>query len=152
MSDSENLQRIRTSLYGDRSDVPLDDADLISVLLTFPACLVAAADGEIDVTERLFLLNISEELGSEDVGQSPNARLESSERYRAFMWLLNERASYETPILQAIREFLVENPASVVHLRDMLWGMAEASEGISQVEMAEINRICDALDISEETN
>ena len=58
----EKLNKIRTALYGERNDVPLDDENLISVILTFPAAMVAAIDGKVDETERLFLLNISDGL------------------------------------------------------------------------------------------
>ena len=146
------LNEIRTMLYGDTNDVPLGDDELISVLLSYPACLVAAADGIIDVAERLFLLNVSEELGDGDVAQSPELRLSSAERYRAFMWLLNEKDKCDTLILDSIKEFLEENEETVGHIKEMVWGMAESSEGVSQEEKNEISRIYAALNITETIN
>ena len=143
----EKLNGIRTALYGEKNEVPLDDENLISVLLTFPAAMVAAIDGKVDETERLFLLNISEELGVEDPGTSHKARLEAAERYRAFMWLLNEQESYEKIIFDGIKILIEDNAETGEHIKNMLWGMAEASEGVSELEKNEISRISEALDL-----
>jgi len=144
----EKLNNIRTALYGERNDVPLDDENLISVILTFPAAMVAAIDGKVDETERLFLLNISEELGVDDPGTSHKARLEAAERYRAFMWLLNEQENYEKVILDGIKMLIEDNSETGEHINNMLWGIAEASEGVSEIEKNEILRISEALGIS----
>ncbi len=146
--NNERLNTIRTALYGERNEVPLDDENLISVILTFPAAMVAAIDGKVDETERLFLLNISEELGVEDPGTSHKARLEAAERYRAFMWLLNEQESYEKIIFDGIKILIEDNSETGEHIKNMLWGMAEASEGVSELEKNEISRISEALGIS----
>ena len=148
----ENFSEIRNILYGVGRDVPIDDNDLLSVLLTYPACLVAAADGVIDETERLFLLNVSEELGGGDVSDSPVRRVKSAERYRAFMWLLNEKDTCDQMILDGLKDFLKSNPEASDQIKEMVWGMADASDGISEEEKVEISRICAALDIAETIN
>ncbi len=151
-SSYEKLNKIRTALYGEKTLVPLDDENLISVILTFPAAMVAAIDGKVDETERLFLLNISEELGIEDPGTSHKARLEAAERYRAFMWLLNEQESYEEIIFDGIKLLIEANSETGEHIKNMLWGMAEASEGVSESEQQEISRITEALGIAKKLN
>ena len=102
----DDFNKFKEILFGKKSSIPLTDNDLISVLLTFPSCLVAAADNEIDTDERLYLMNISESLGDKDVSNSNKARLKSAERYRAFMWLLNEREKYEEFIFSCIKKYL----------------------------------------------
>ena len=146
------LQDMKNILHGERGGVFLDNDELASVLLTYPACLIAAADGNVDEAERLFLLNISEELGEVDVSKSHEARLKSAERFRAFMWLLNERKKYDHKILNGIALFLKDNPESKVHIKNMMWGMAEASQGVSAVEKNEIARISKILSIEETIN
>jgi len=132
MSVNQNsLEIIRDMLYGTGQEVPLGDNDLLSVLLTYPACLVAAADGKVDEAERLFLLNVSEELGDGDVSDSPSGRMQSAERYRAFMWLLNEKNKCDKIILDGLKEFLKLNPETSDQIKEMVWGMADASDGIS---------------------
>ena len=148
----EKLNGIRTALYGEKNEVPLDDENLISVLLTFPAAMVAAIDGKVDETERLFLLNISEELGVDDPATSHKARLEAAERYRAFMWLLNEQESYEEIIFDGIKLLIEENSETGEHIKNMLWGMADASEGVSESEHNEISRITETLGIANRLN
>jgi len=150
--NNERLNTIRTALYGENNLVPLDDKDLASVLLTFPAALVAAADEEVDETERLFLLKISEELGDDDSGTSHKARLESAERYRAFMWLLNEQESFEKIIFDGIKILVQENNDIGEKITNMLWGIAESSEDVSEAEVKEISRITEALGISNTLN
>ena len=154
MSDDNyaKLNKIRTALYGESNLVPLDDENLISVILTFPAAMVAAIDGNVDETERLFLLSISENLGSDDPGTSHTARLEAAERYRAFMWLLCEKDTYEKDIFDGIKFLINENQQTGDHIKSMLWGMAEASEGVSESENKEILRITEALGISNTLN
>jgi len=151
-SNYEKLNIIRTALYGEKTLVPLDDENLISVILTFPAAMVAAIDGKVDETERLFLLNISEELGVEDPGTSHKARLEAAERYRAFMWLLNEQESYEEIIFDGIKLLIEANSETGEHIKNTLWGMADASEGVSESEQQEISRITEALGIANRLN
>ena len=148
----ENFSKIRNLLYGAGRDVPLSDNDLLSVLLTYPACLVAGADGVVDEAERLFLLNVSEELGDGDVSESPERRLAFSERYRAFMWLLNEKETCDQMILEGLKDFLESNTETAEQIKEMVWGMAEASAGVSEAEKIEIDRICAALDISKTIN
>ena len=148
----ENFKKVRNILYGVGQDVPLDDNDLISVLLTYPACLVAAADGVVDEAERLFLLNVSEALGDGDVSDSPIGRVKSAERYRAFMWLLNEKDTCDQIILDGLNDFLKSNPETADQIKEMIWGMGEASDGVSEEEKAEIGRICAAVGIAETIN
>ena len=148
----EKFAEVKDLLYGVGNEVPLDDEELFSVLMTYPACLVAAADGVVDETERLFLLNVSEELGDGDVSESPERRVRSAERYRAFMWLLNERDKCDQIILDVLKSFLESNAETVEHIKAMVWGIAEASDGTSEEEKKEIARIYSALNISETIN
>ena len=154
MSDNNQvfLTHMRKILHGPNSEVYLDDHDLASILLTFPACLIAAADGNVDTAERLFLLNVSDSLGDGDVNQSSEERLKSAERFRAFMWLLNERENYEEEILNAIKLFLNQQPDSKKDISNMMWGMAESSDGVSEDEKKEILRISEAIGINETLN
>ncbi len=148
----QKLKKIEEALYGSGNPVPLEKKDLISVLLTFPACLVAAADGVVDVDERLYLMNISESLGEEDNSNSNKARLNTAERYRAFMWFLNNKTSSEDMIFSLIREYIGEIQILQQQLSEMMWGMAEASDGVSESEKTEIKRISDELGITKNLN
>ena len=148
----DDFNKFKEILFGKKNSIPLTDNDLISVLLTFPSCLVAAADNEIDTDERLYLMNISESLGDKDVSNSNKARLKSAERYRAFMWLLNEREKYEEFIFSCIKKYLDIHPETKNNIKDMMWGMAEASDGVSEEEKQEIERIIKKLEINNKLN
>ena len=54
--------------------------------------------------------------------------------------------------LYTIKDFLKSNQESAKQIKEMVHGMAEASDGTSEIEKKEISRICAALDISETIN
>ena len=124
----ENLSKIKDLLYGVGQDVPLEDNELMSVLLTYPACLVAAADGVVDTAERLFLLNVSEELGDGNVSDSPELRMRSAERYRAFMWLLCEKDKCDQIILDGLKGFLKSNKEAAKQIKEMICNPVKTCE------------------------
>ena len=146
------LNTIKNQLYGEGVNVPLSDDEIISVCLTFPGALVAACDGNFDDDERLVMLDISETLGESDVASDSKARLASAERYRAFMWLLDNKKDVEDIIFSGIREIISNDDQASVNLVSMLHEVAETSDGISNIEMEEIKRICELLGIQASLN
>ena len=146
------LSQIRQKLYGDKVGVTLSDDELISVCLTFPGTLVAACDGDFDDAERLLMLDISETLGETDVSSDSRARLDSAERYRAFMWMLDNKDEIEDLVFSGIKEVLANDDQARDNLIGMLYEVAETSEGVSDVEMEEIKRICNSLGIDHTVN
>ena len=148
----EKLIKIKSMLYGVNNEVPLSDKEIISVILTFPACLVAAADGNVDQKERLQLMSISEGLGESDVAESDKDRLAAAERYRAFMWLLNEREQCEVFLLDCLKEYYSLHSDTKEQAMEMLQGMAEVSDGVSESEKKEIERLSKALDLNKIIN
>ena len=135
------LKEIKHKLYGESVKVPLSDEDLISVCLSFPGALVAACDGDFDDAERLVMLDVSENLGDGNIAEDSSARLKSAEIYRAFMWLLDNKVDCEDLIFSGLKEFLKENKETAQQITEMLYEVADVSDGISEVEQKEINRI-----------
>lgn len=146
------LKEIKHKLYGESIQVPLSDEDLISVCLSFPGALVAACDGDFDDAERLVMLDVSEKLGDGNIAEDSSARLKSAEIYRAFMWLLDNKVELEDLIFSGLKEFLKENKETAQQITEMLYEVADVSDGISEVEQKEINRITSLLDISNSIN
>ena len=146
------LKEIKHKLYGESVKVPLSDEDLISVCLSFPGALVAACDGDFDDAERLVMLDVSENLGDGNIAEDSSARLKSAEIYRAFMWLLDNKVELEDLIFSGLKEFLKENKETAQQITEMLYEVADVSDGISEVEQKEINRITSLLDISNSIN
>ena len=71
------LAPFRAALHTD-----LDDESLASILLTYPACAVAFADGVFDDAERMFILEVCEQLADAgDDRSDPAARLAVADRY-----------------------------------------------------------------------
>jgi hypothetical protein len=68
------------------------------------------------------------------------------------MWLLHEKDECDQVILDGLKDFLKSNPETSEQIEKMVFGMAEASDGISEVEKKEISRIFSALDIAKTIN
>lgn len=124
----------------------LDDADLASLLLTFPACLVADADGNFDRAEQRFVMEVCERLGEDRATpDEADRRLTAADRYACLMQLLARRTELEGPIFKAIRTEVSRDPSTLPLVRDMLDGAAEASGKVTPSERAEIQRILSAI-------
>tara|TARA_B100001027_G_C16265869_1_gene332046 strand:- start:3217 stop:3666 length:450 start_codon:yes stop_codon:yes gene_type:complete len=146
------LNEIKHKLYGESIQVPLSEEELISVCLSFPGALVAACDGDFDDAERLVMLDVSEVLCNGNIAEDSSARLKSAEIYRAFMWLLDNKAELEDLIFSGLKEFLKDNNETSQQITEMLYEVADVTDGISEVEQKEIDRITSLLDISNSIN
>lgn len=123
----------------------LSDEDLASVLLTYPACCVAVADGTFDDDERLFILEVCENLGDSDDPSSPQARLAAADRYACLMQLMEHRKTVDAQVLAALKAEVAQDSATGDLIRDMLEGAALASGDATAVERKEISRIHAAI-------
>lgn len=142
-----SISTVRNILHGGVLNMSLSDEDLMSVILTYPACLVAAADGEVDETERLYLLSMSESLGDDDASKSDKARLEAAERYRAFMWLLSQGSEIESMLINLIKPFCFADENLKSQISASMLGVAEASDGVSEAESAKMLQLSEDLGI-----
>ena len=79
-------------------------------------------------------------------------RLAAAERYRAFMWLLNEREQCESFLLDCLKEYYSLHPDTKEQAMEMLQGMAEISDGVSESEKKEIERLSSVLDLEKSIN
>ena len=98
------------------------------------------------------MLDVSESLGEVDVASDSKARLASAERYRAFMWLLDNKKDLEDIIFSGIKEIISNDDQASANLVSMLYEVAETSDGISNIEMEEIKRISEKLGIKASVN
>ena len=102
------LAPFRAALHTD-----LDDNALASILLTYPACAVAFADGVFDDAERMFILEVCEQLADAgDDRSDPAVRLAVADRYAVLMQLVRRREELDAPILGAIRDECQRDPAT----------------------------------------
>lgn len=135
------LAPFRAALHTD-----LDDESLASILLTYPACAVAFADGVFDDAERMFILEVCEQLADAgDDRSDPAVRLAVADRYAILMQLVQRREEFDASILGAIKDECQRDPATVDLVLGMLSGAAECSGGTSDVEQQEIDRIASAI-------
>ena len=131
--------------FRSQTHIPLADDELASLLLTFPACCVAMADGRFDDEERRFILGVCESLGQEGADDPLASKLAAADRYACLMQFLARRAEFEATILAAIRGEVAREPSTLPLIREMLEGAAEAAGDVSEVERREIRRILEAI-------
>jgi hypothetical protein len=70
-----------------------------------------------------------------------------AECYYVFMQLLTNKNQSEFAIFEGIKKEIEMAPDDAGFFRAMLVGMAEASDGVSESEQIEINRILEAINI-----
>ena len=63
------------------------------------------------------------------------------------MWLLDNKNEVEDLIFEGIRQIIADDDQAANNLVNMLHEVADTTDGLSEVELVEINRICDALGI-----
>ena len=68
------------------------------------------------------------------------------------MWLLDNKVDLEDLIFSGLKEFLKDNKETSQQITEMLYEVADVSDGISEVEQKEINRITSLLNISNSIN
>lgn len=126
----------------------LGDETLYSVLMTFPAAIVAVADGVLDDTERQFLFNMCDAIadGEADEG-TPERALLTAEIYSTVLGLLANRSDIEAPLLAAVNEEAGRDSEFRGLLDCMLVGVAECSDGTSDTEQSEIDRLRLAMNL-----
>ncbi len=146
MTTSAVAQALTTAR--DMTQSPLPDDVLYSVLMTLPAAFVAAADGEFDDTERLFLFNMCDALADGEAEDgTPERQLLTADIYATMTQLLDNKDAVEDTVLAAIREEGGRDSEFAGLLDCMLVGVAECSEGVSDCEQTEIDRLRTAMSL-----
>ena len=144
----EKFDRLKSLMQVTR-DTVLSDKELQSVFLTFPALLVAHSDGMFDVEEKCEVFSICEQLVSDEI--SDNLRPSRvAELYHVACSLANQGESYTEDIHALIRDEITDQPESKALIEGMIRGMAESSDGVSDVEQTMIERLVKDLKLKEE--
>ena len=143
----ERFNKLKLSISVVR-DTVLSDEELQSVFLTLPAMLVAHADGVFDLEEKCEIYSICEQLVSDDIAENLRpARV--AELYYIACTLVEQNESYIEDILGLIRDEIADQPDSKLLISDMLYNVADSSNGISSVEQTMIQRLEKDLNLKE---
>lgn len=141
----EQFENIKASMPI-TSNTVLSSHELQSVFLTFPALLVANADGTFDAQEKFEMFSICEQLVADDISENLRpSRI--AEIYHVACSLLEQGKSYTDQILTIIKDEISDQPDSKELLLNMILGVAESSEGISDAEQEMINKLTKILEL-----
>jgi tellurite resistance protein len=135
----EEFNKLRDSIPVTKDSI-LSDNELQSVFLTYPALLVANADGVFDAEEKCELFSICEQLVADETPESLRpARI--AEIYHVSCSLLEQVENNNDRILTMIRDEIADQPESKELLLEMMVGVADSSDGISAVEQEVIDNL-----------
>ena len=145
MNINEGLDKIREIVYEQGEKEYLTTDILVSTVLTFPSLLIADADGDVDEDERIFLMSLAQNFIDDYDSNCEKSRLKVAECYRLFLKLLLLNDMHKKFILTSISEFCRYNPDAKRKIIDSMYGVAYSSDGLSEVEKKEIDRIKNIL-------
>lgn len=143
----KRFEKLKASIPVLKSSV-LSDGEVQSVFLTFPALLVAHSDGIFDEKEQCEVYSICEQLVSDDLAANlKSAR--AAEIYHVSCSLIAQQESCKDEILALIRDDTKGQAETKALLLNMINGVAEASDGISDVEQRMIDTLKKELHLEE---
>ncbi len=138
-------------LYGDfknQSKTKLNEEQFLSLVIFFPAILVVAADGTIDHEEWFYLNQLVKAMANGfDDDKSINIE-DLNENYQAAIrFLIRELYTWEIEFLPFLKSYLQKNPSAKEDVEDVIYMVADASEGISKKEKKVIVELNEVLDL-----
>lgn len=117
--------------YQSKRQTVLDENQFSSLLMMYPSVLVATADGEFDALEKQ---NLSESLKDASDGNN----LVACEMYSELSYLIRADNNVKSQVLSFIKDEISDKPEIKSMILELMTAMAEASEGISEVEAKKI--------------
>ena len=142
----EELSWFKSKLYSSDEECLFDTDELISIALTYPSVLVACADGLFDADERTYLASIARALG-EDEGADVFEEIKYLERYSSLIKLAKLKEGDKSRLLDILAGHCAHDAVIGELILNSMYGIAEASEGISEVEQECIKSIKKQLGI-----
>ena len=134
--------------YQKERNIILNQEQFVYLVNLFPSLLVVLSDGIVDREEWVTVKKLAKILGtefaSEDLGIEKEENL--SLIYRAeFRYLLKHREQWEEKFLDGLRIYFQQNDGSKDFVVETMHLFAHASDGISDIEDATIQKLCDKL-------
>ena len=130
-------------LFKHSSEKSLSDEDLLSLALSFPSILIASADGVIDKRERMFFASMAKSLSSD----APEAERDLcfAELYHCMLNLADLDESAKLELLAILGKYARDDQELKNLLVEQMHGAAEASDGVSDSELAVMSSIASIL-------
>lgn len=117
--------------YQTKRNTCLDENQFSSLLMMYPSVLVATADGDFDALEKQNL--------AESVKESAEGNiLVACEMYSELSYLIKADNNVKKQTLTCIKDEIADKSEIKSMILELMTAMAEASEGISEVEEKKI--------------
>ena len=116
-----------------------------SILSTFPSLIVADSDGKFDKDEKGYLFNISKNLVPEEINIDEEKELCAAEIYSVLISLLLKKDKWQDRIFDLIKSELKNTPTDKELIQTMMYGIADASDDVSNIEKETIEKIKEKL-------
>jgi tellurite resistance protein len=117
--------------YQTKRNTCLDENQFSSLLMMYPSVLVATADGDFDTLEKQNL--------AESVKESAEGNiLVACEMYSELSYLITADNNVKKQTLTCIKDEIADKSEIKSMILELMTAMAEASEGVSEVEEKKI--------------
>lgn len=133
-------------LFKNSSERALSDEDLMSLALSYPSILIANADGVIDKKERTFFASMARSLSSESAEDERD--LCFAEIYHCMLRLADLTDADKSALLGILKKHAANDNELKALLVEQMHGAAEASDGVSESELAEMSNIASTLGLT----
>ena len=133
-------------LFKNSSERALSDEDLMSLALSYPSILIANADGVIDKKERTFFASMARSLSSESAEGERD--LCFAEIYHCMLRLAGLSDDDKSALLGILKKHAANDNELKALLVEQMHGAAEASDGVSKSELAEMSNIASTLGLT----
>ncbi len=138
--------------YSNKRNIKLNKEQFVYLVNLFPALRVALSDGMVDddewVTVKRLAKILGDEFASDDLGQEKEENLMLIYKSE-FRYLIKNLEEWEEKFLLALKDYFKENEASKEFVIETMYLFANASDGVSDEEIKNINILTDRLGIDD---
>lgn len=120
--------------YQTKRNTCLDENQFSSLLMMYPSLLVAKADGDFDALEKQNLAESVKEAADGNI-------LVACEMYSELSYLITADNNVKKQTLTCIKDEIADKSEIKSMVLELMTAMAEASEGVSEVEEKKITEL-----------
>lgn len=138
--------------YSEKRNIKLNKEQFVYLVTLFPALRVALSDGMVDddewVTVKRLAKILGDEFASDDLGQEKEENLMLIYKSE-FRHLIKNLDEWEEKFLTTLKEYFKENDASKEFVMETMYLFANASDGVSDAEIKNINKLTARLGLED---
>ncbi|MBN1251194.1 MAG: hypothetical protein JXA16_03595 [Bacteroidales bacterium] len=120
--------------YQTKRNTCLDENQFSSLLMMYPSVLVATADGDFDALEKQNLAESVKEAADGNI-------LVACEMYSELSYLISADNNVKKQALTCIKDEIADKSEIKSMILELMTAMAEASDGVSDVEAQKISEL-----------